>query len=272
MEETPVQNPPLYETLKLSPRGEILEVRLNRPDVHNAFNQTLVRELREAFEQIGKSESVRVVIVTGEGKSFCAGADLKWMSDMANFTVEQNHEDAAALAAMFNAVYNCPKPVIGRINGAAVGGGVGLTSVCDVAVAAEGAAFGLSEVRIGLVPAVIFPYLLRKVQISPLVELTLTSERISAARAREIGLVNHVVPEAELDAQVTKIASMMLNAGPCALANAKELIRLVPGMPLPQANEYTARVIAEQRVSPEGQEGMRAFLEKRSPSWAGKKP
>ena len=256
-----------FKTVQLSVAGEVARLALNRPDVHNAFNDEELRELTEAVRYVAGEEAVRVLVLTGNGKSFCAGADLNWMKSVLGYSEEQNKKDAAVLVDLLDMLEGMPKPVVGRINGAAVGGGVGLTAVCDIAVASSEAKFGFGEAKLGIIPAMISPYVLRKIGPGPARELFLTGDRFSAERAREIGLVNEVVAPEKLDEAVNAKVASLLSSAPNAVAEAKRLVRLVPDMDAREAREYTLRKIAELRASPEGQEGMRAFLEKRKANW-----
>lgn len=255
------------ERLELVVEGPIARVWLNRPDVRNAFDGRMVTELRKTLFDLGTLDGVRVIVLGGRGASFCAGADLDWMRSTAAFSLEDNLREAQALADLFFTVYNSPKPVVARVHGAALGGGAGLVAACDVAVAALGTQFGFSEVRLGIIPAVISPYVLGKIGEGAARELFLTGERFEAVRAHEIGLVRAAVPEADLDAYVEGRARELLAAGPRAIAEAKALIREVAWRRVEDVQRYTVERIAEVRASPEGQEGMRAFLEKRKPSW-----
>jgi methylglutaconyl-CoA hydratase len=247
-------------------------VSLARPEVRNAFDDVLVAEATEVFAGIAADDATRVVVLRGEGKSFCAGADLNWMSRMVSYGVEENRRDAAALAEMLRAIDTCPKPVVGRVHGAALGGGTGLAAVCDVVIAAEGTLFGTTEVRLGIVPAVISPYVVRKLGESRAREWFLTGERWDAAEAKAAGLVHRVVKESELDASVDAVVASLLTGGPEALAEAKRLARRAGELALEDAIPMTINSIAARRTSPEGQEGMRAFLEKRKPAWMQAEP
>lgn len=255
------------DTIRIEHDGAVSRVVLARPDIRNAFNEVMIRELREGFADLRARTELRVVVLTGEGKAFCAGADLHWMRRVLQLTYEQSYADSLELARLMREMYEFPRPVIGRIQGAAIGGGTGLVAVCDMAVASEDAIFSFSEVKIGLVPACISPYLLKKVGERWAREYFLTGERIPAAKALECGLVQRVVPPADLDGVVDGIVQSLLSSGPEALATCKRMIRAVADMPLEDAGPYTAEVIARLRTSPEGQEGMNAFLERRSPSW-----
>jgi len=256
-----------YETIVVSREGKIVRVWLNRPEIHNAFNAVMIRELLDAFRSIAQDDAVRVVVFSGRGKSFCAGADLNWMREVVHFSFEQNLEESLAIAELHDLIYSLPRPTIARVNGTAIGGGTGFLSACDIVVAAEEAKFGLSEVKMGLVPAAISPYVLRRIGESKARQYFLTGERFDARRALEIGLVNIVAPAEKLDEKIEELTHSLLSSGPEALARCKELLRRVPGMAVEEAKAYTARMIAELRVSREGQEGMTAFLEKRKPKW-----
>jgi methylglutaconyl-CoA hydratase len=248
--------------------GPVARVFLARPEVRNAFDGATVRELTAAVAGAGARDGVRVIVLGGHGKVFSAGADLEWMKTVAGFSREQNAEDARALAGLFDAIDRSPQPVVARVQGAALGGGAGLVAVADVAVAAEDAQFGFTEVRLGLVPAVISPWVVARIGLAAARELFLTGERFGATKAAAIGLVHHVVPAAELDAAVEARVRELLQAAPGAIAAAKALLRTVAGRSPEDVREATAAMIAERRASDEGQEGLRAFLEKRKPRWA----
>src|SRR4030042_1461128 len=256
------------KTVLAAKAGKALRLTMNRPQVHNAFNAAMIRELAVAFDEAKKDTDVRLVVLTGAGESFCAGADLNWMREIIHFSYEQNLRESRELAELMHAIYALPKPTIARINGAVIGGGTGLFSACDIVIASDRAKFGLSEVKIGLIPAAIGPYVIRRIGESASRELFLTGERFDAHRALEIGLVNKVVAHEALDDRVEEGVRLLLSSGPEALAKCKELLQRVPAMSLDEAKGYTAEMIAGLRVSPEGQEGMAAFLEKRKPKWA----
>ena len=249
--------------------GAVEHLVLNRPDVRNAFNETVIAELTEWAQEAAADPALRVVVLSGAGKLFCAGADLAWMSKSVRYTEAENLRDAMAMSAMFAALDTLPVPLVGRIHGAALGGGCGLAAVCDIVVAEEQAVFGFTEVKLGILPAVISPFALAKIGRSAARELFLTGARFPAARAREIGLVHAVVPSEQLDAAVDGYVRELLSAGPQGIAAAKALIPEVWGRSVADAMPITARAIATRRVSPEGQEGMSAFLEKRKASWVG---
>jgi methylglutaconyl-CoA hydratase len=261
-----------YQYLTTTPDGPLEYVTLNRPDVRNAFNEHVIAEITAwAAEVRARAErhEVRVVVLGGAGKTFCAGADVAWMSKTIHYTEQENLRDAAAMSRMFTALDELPVPLVGRIQGAALGGGAGLAAVCDIVVADEQALFGFTEVKLGILPAVISPFVIAKIGRSAARELFLTGARFTAARAREVGLVHAVVPAIELDAAVGWYVQELLTAGPEAVAAAKALIADVSGRPIADAAVVTAPAIAARRVSPEGQEGLRAFLEKRTARWSG---
>jgi len=258
---------PELRTILATTEGKVLRLVMNRPQVHNAFNAEMIRDLATAFGRAGKDPEVRVIVLTGAGESFCAGADLNWMREVIRYSYEENLRESRELAELMNSIYALPKPTIARVNGAVIGGGTGLFSACDIVIASERARFGLSEVKIGLVPAAIGPYVIRRIGESAARDLFLTGERFDSRRALEIGLVNKVVPHEELDKKVNEVVELLLGSGPEAIVKCKELLRRVPGMSLEEAKGYTAEMIAGLRVSPEGQEGMAAFLEKRKPKW-----
>ena len=253
--------------LQIEQDGPVTRVTLNRPEVRNAFDEATIAELTTWAEAIVVGGPVRLAVLAGAGKMFCAGADVTWMSKMVSYTRDENVRDARAMSRMFEALDHLPIPLIGRVHGAALGGGVGLAAVCDIVVAAEDAAFAFTEVKLGILPAVISPYAIAKIGRSAARELFLTGARFSAARAKEIGLVHAVVEEAELDRVVAKYVNDLLTSAPEAVAAAKELIAAVATQTRTSATEYAIDAIADRRVSAEGQEGMGAFLQKRAPSW-----
>ena len=256
-----------YRFLLTDRDGPIERLTLNRPDVRNALNETVIEELTDWARAIGSDQRVRAVVLSGAGSVFCAGADLAWMSKMVAYTRDENVTDATAAAALFGALDTLPVPLIGRIHGAALGGGAGLAAVCDIVVAASDAVFGFTEVKLGLVPAMISPYVLPRIGQSAARELFLTGMRFDAARAKEIGLVHRVVAATEIDAQVNSYIHELLGAAPEAVKTIKALIRRVAGRDATEVRTLTAETIADRRASAEGQEGMRAFLEKRKPAW-----
>ncbi|MBA3888030.1 MAG: enoyl-CoA hydratase/isomerase family protein [Acidobacteria bacterium] len=253
-------------TIAITHEGPVVHVQLNRPDVRNAFDEHLIDELT-TWAAAAPASGARVAILSGAGKVFSAGADLAWMSRMVSASREENVEDARNMARMFHALDTVPMPLIGRVHGAALGGGVGLAAVCDIVVSADDAVFGLTEAKLGILPAVVGPFVLAKVGRSAARELFLTAGRFSADRARVIGLVHAVVPERDLDTTLDAYVHQLLTSAPEAMASAKALIAHVYGRPSADVLEFTAETIARHRVSSEGQAGMRAFLEKRKAPW-----
>ena len=256
-----------YRHLLCDRLNGVERLTLNRPEVRNAFNDTLIAELTAWADAVAGDGSLRAVVVAGAGPTFCAGADLTWMAQTIEFTDAQNREDALRTGAMFAAIDRLPVPVIGRIHGAALGGGAGLAAVCDVVVADEDAVFGFTEVKLGIIPAVISPFVLAKIGRSAARELFLTGRRFSAQHALEIGLAHNVVRADELDGAVESVLREVLTAGPEAVSAAKRLIRDVLSAPADEVPALVASALAERRVSAEGQEGLRAFLQKRRPGW-----
>jgi methylglutaconyl-CoA hydratase len=247
--------------------GSVEYLTLNRPDVRNAFNDGTIRELTWWADSIAARRDIRAVVLGGAGPVFCAGADLEWMRRMAGYSHQENLDDASDMARMFLALDKLPVPVIGRVHGAALGGGVGLAAVCDIVVAAEDAVFGLTEVRLGLIPAVIAPYVINKIGRSAAREVFLTGARFSASRAADLGLVHAVVPAASMDTTIGTYLTDLLAGAPGALADAKHLIAECSRRTTTESATFCAEAIAERRASKEGQEGIRAFLEKRKPDW-----
>jgi methylglutaconyl-CoA hydratase len=241
----------------------VKEVWLNRPDLHNAFNAELIEEVISAFESF-KDE--RLILLSGRGPSFCAGADLNWMKAMKNYSRDENYRDSKRLAKMFSAINECDVPVIGRINGHALGGGVGLVSVCDYVIAVPEALMGFTEVRLGLIPAVISPYCISKIGESNARAWMLSGERFNTEEAKRMGLVHEIVSAESLDLRVEDLKKKFLSAGPEAAKEAKRLVRGVMKN-LKSSEDFTCNMITERRISNEGQEGMRALLEKDKPAW-----
>ncbi|HEY6359982.1 MAG TPA: enoyl-CoA hydratase-related protein [Vicinamibacterales bacterium] len=256
-----------YDFIQVRREGPVEYVTLNRPDVRNAFNEQVIDEITRWAAAVAADDQVRVAVLAGAGKAFCAGADLTWMSRMVSYTHDENVQDASAMAKMYASLDHLPIALVGRVHGAALGGGAGLVAVCDIVVAGEQATFGFTEVKVGIVPAVISPYVLTKVGMSATRELFLTGMRFDAARAKEIGLVHAVAQEAQLDACIGRYVSELLTAAPGAISTVKELLRKVWGRPVQDTMGITTDTIAARRVSEEGQEGMKAFLEKRKPNW-----
>lgn len=251
----------------------VATVTLNRPEVRNAFNQEVIAEMTQAFVELGLREDVRCVVLAANGPAFCAGADLNWMRSMADYTYDQNMEDANRLATMLQAVYECPKPVIARIQGDVYAGGMGLVAACDIAVSAEMAGYCLSEVKLGLIPATISPYVIRAMGARAAHRYFLTAERFEAAEALRMGFVHEVVTAEVLDAKVAEIVKALVSAGPEAVKLCKQLVQDVAGQAItPELTQMTVQGIADVRVSPEGREGVQSFLQKRKPSWLPSKP
>jgi methylglutaconyl-CoA hydratase len=256
-----------YQFLSIRRDGPVEQLTLNRPDVRNAFNEVVIAELTAWARAAHEDPGLRVVVLRGAGKVFSAGADANWMAKMVDYSRDENVRDARAMAEMFLALDTLPVAVIGAIHGAALGGGAGLTAICDIAVAEESTVFGFTETKLGILPAVISPYVLPKIGPSAARELFLTGMRFDAARAKDIGLVHAVVPAASHDAAVDHYVHELLTAAPTGVAAAKALIPRVWGRSPADAREITADAIADQRVSPEGQDGLKAFLQKARPAW-----
>ena len=258
----------MYEPLEIERSGGVATIWMNRPDVHNAFNAQLIADLTAACKQLDADESARVVVLAGRGKSFSAGADLNWMKAAGEASVEENLADARKLAGMLRTLSEMDTPTIARVQGAALGGGMGLASACDICVASEQAVFATSEVKFGIIPSAISPYVIRAIGERQSYRYFQSAERISAARAGEIGLAHEVTGVDELDAKVQEIVSALLAGGPRAQAAAKDLIRAVANKPVSdEVVEDTSRRIAGLRATPEAREGLSAFLEKRPASW-----
>lgn len=251
-------------------RRGVATVTLNRPDKHNAFDSQLIAELTDTVVDLSNNDAVRVVVLTGEGKSFSAGADINWMRSMADYSEAENFEDSLKLAELMSVLDGLTRPTVARVNGAAIGGGTGLVACCDIAISTEDAKFAFSEVRLGLVPAVISPYVINAIGPRKARRYFLTAERFDGREAERIGLVHQAVPAEELDATVNGIVDNLLAGGPEALNAAKELVFNVSHQNRDQRQsgmQMTSRLIAHVRVSEEGQEGLGAFLEKRKPKW-----
>lgn len=260
----------MFTTLEIQLNGPVATVWMNRPDLHNAFDETLITELTAAFMALDDDADIRAVVLAGRGKSFSAGADLNWMRRAANNGIDDNLNDARALAKMLRTIAEMNKPTIARVQGAALGGGMGLASACDIAVASTRAVFATSEVKFGIIPSAISPYVLRAIGARQAYRYFQSAERIDAARAREIGLVHETVEPEQLDAKVQEIVEALLVGGPAAQAAAKALIRAVNNQPInDHIVEDTAHRIAHLRATPEAREGISAFLDKRQPNWMG---
>ena len=259
-----------FQALQIELNGPVATIWMNRPDLHNAFDEILIAELTAACIALDEDQDVRVVILAGRGKSFSAGADLNWMKRAANNGVDDNLNDARALALMLRTLAEMKKPTVARIQGAALGGGMGLAAACDIAVASSKAVFATSEVKFGIIPSAISPYVLRAIGARQAYRYFQSAERISAERAREIGLVHEAVEADQLDAKVQEIVTALLQGGPLAQSAAKDLIRAVNNQTInDNLVEDTAHRIAHLRATPEARDGIAAFLDKRSPAWVG---
>jgi len=257
-----------YTTINFTAGNGIAHINLNRPEIRNAFNEVMIAELTDAFREAGKMDDIRVIMLKGEGKSFCAGADLNWMRDVSGYSYEQNYAESYRLSECFYSIYSSPKPTIAVVHGAAIGGANGLLAACDIAVCDHETVFSLSEVKIGIVPACISPYVIKRVGEYGARELMLTGRRITGAEAESCRLVNKSLPAHLLKGYVDETVQMLRTSGPAAIAHCKNLIdKVVNHIDLKEALTYTAQMIAEIRASAEGQEGMAAFLEKRNPKW-----
>jgi methylglutaconyl-CoA hydratase len=253
----------MADTITLSVADGVARVTLNRPDVRNAFNANVIGELHAIFGRIAAADDVYAVVIAGEGKVFCGGADINWMRESLDLSFEANAIDAERMSDMFRTIDNCPHPVIARVHGAALGGGAGLAACCDIVVSSDDAVFGFTEVKLGIIPAVISPFVLAKIGPSHGRALFLTGERFGADRAKTIGLVHEVVPAAQLDDAIARVIGELKSAGPKAVSAAKLLVRRVLDATYKETRAITSQAIAQQRIGPEGQEGLRAFLERR---------
>jgi len=257
-----------YTTIKLETGNGIATILLNRPDIRNAFNEVMISELTDAFKTAGSMDNIRVIILKGEGKSFCAGADLNWMRNVSKYSYEENYTESLRLSECFYSIYSSPKPTIAVVHGAAIGGANGLLAACDIAVCDNETVFSLSEVKIGIVPACISPYVIKRVGEYGARELMLTGRRINGQEAERYKLVTKSLPADQVESYINQMIQMLLTSGPAAITHCKNLIdKVVNHIELAEALTYTAKIIAEIRASEEGQEGMAAFLEKRKPKW-----
>jgi methylglutaconyl-CoA hydratase len=257
-----------YQTLEVQSNDSVATLILNRPDVRNAFNETAIAEITQAFRELGSEAGVRAIVLAARGPAFCAGADLNWMKKMAGYTHAENRADAAQLAEMLRVIYACPKPVVAKVQGDCYAGGMGLVAACDIAVAGEKANFCLSEVKLGLIPATISPYVIKAMGENAARRYFLTAERFSAQEAKRIGFVQEVVAHEALDATVDEIVKALVANSPNAVKEAKRLVQDVGGAELTDVLiADTADRIADIRASEEGREGVKSFLEKRKPAW-----
>lgn len=257
-----------YTTLTIERAGHVATVTLNRRDVRNAFNETTIAEIKQAFSELGDDAALRAIVLAANGPAFCAGADLNWMKKMAGYTHAENHADALQLAEMLRTIYLCPKPVVAKVQGDCYAGGMGLVAACDIIVAVEEANFCLSEVKLGLIPATISPYVIKAMGENAARRYFLTAERFGAQEALRIGFVHEVVSAEALDAKVAEIVKALVNNSPNAVQQAKVLVREVVGQEVKDALlADTAERIAQIRASDQGREGVASFLEKRKPAW-----
>jgi len=257
-----------HHTLVVQIDHHVATVWLNRPEVRNAFNETMIAEITQVFRDLGSNDAIRAIVLAAQGVAFCAGADLNWMKKMAGYSYEENRADAAQLAEMLRTIYLCPKPVIAKVQGDCYAGGIGLVAACDIALASEQANFCLSEVKLGLIPATISPYVVKAMGENAARRYFLTAERFSARVAHRIGFVHDVVAMDALDAATDAIVQALVANSPNAVKEAKRLVQDVAGMPLSEELiADTAQRIADIRSSEEGKEGVRSFLEKRKPGW-----
>jgi methylglutaconyl-CoA hydratase len=257
-----------FETIKIGVEGNVATVSLNRPAVRNAFNELMISELTSAFRDIEKENEIRAIVLKGEGPGFCAGADLNWMRDVSGYSFEQNYQESLKLSQCFYTIYSSSKPTLAVVHGAAIGGANGLLAACDIAICDSETVFSLSEVKIGIVPACISPYVIKRVGEYGARELMLTGRRIKGTEAEQLRLVNKSMPSDEMPAYLRNIVTLLKSSGPKAIAHCKKLIDEVSNnITIDEALTYTAHMIAEIRASEEGQEGMAAFLEKRTPGW-----
>ena len=257
-----------YDTINIQKTKNITTVYLNRPDVHNAMNEKLMKELTSCFKELYRDDETRIIILTGNGKSFCAGADLHWMKSMVKYSKEENINDSSLLLDLYETIYNCPKPVIGRVNGSAFGGGIGLIAVCDISIAVPDCKFAFSEVKLGIIPAVISTYVVRRIGISNMRRLFITGERFDSNYAKEIGLIDHITPEPELNNAIKQYTDLLCFSGPKAITEIKKLINAYKNFDEEKYKDYTVKKISKLRISEEGQEGINAFLEKRKAKWS----
>ncbi len=260
------------ETIEYNKKGHLLEVELNRPKAHNAMNAKMIEELTEVFQELAADPTIRLVYLSGNGPSFCAGADLHWMQDSIEFTQQQNLEDAKKLYDLFSAVKDCKAPVVTRVHGNVMGGAMGLVAASDIVYADLGSVFCFSEVKLGLVPAMISPFVKRKMTSASMHDLMLTARKFDVDEAKRVGLVTEKGREFELDEFIDKQVKAFMLLAPEAVLMTKKLLLDLDDMPAAKYKEYTSQLISEKRATPEGQEGLSAFFEKRSPSWVIAEP
>jgi len=256
-----------YELIEVLKDNDIATVALNRPEVHNAMNERLIKELTTCFKELANDEKTKVIILTGKGESFCAGADLNWMKSMVMYSKEENIRDSKLLLDMYETIYSCPKPVIGKINGHAFGGGLGLIAVCDVNIASIGSKFAFSEVKLGIMPSVISTYVVKRIGLANMRRLFITGERFNSEYAKEIGLIDFITEKDDFNSTVERYVDQLKSSSPKAIKEIKNLVNNYKKLDIEKYKEFTVEKISELRVSDEGQEGMNAFLEKRRPKW-----
>ncbi len=258
----------MSDLLQVTRDGSVATLTLNRPDIHNAFNAALIADLHTACDDLARDTTVRVVVLTGAGASFCAGADINWMRESLDYTHAENLTDAARLDAMLATLNSLPQAVVARVHGAALGGGMGLLACCDIVIAAEDARFGFTEVRLGLLPAVIARYVTPRIGAGHARALFVSGQRFDVTRAQAIGLVHQVTPTDTIDTAIERAVADLLRCGPQAITASKALIQAVTTLPSEDSRQYVIEAIAAARTGPEGQEGLRSFLEKRTPEWS----
>lgn len=256
-----------YDTIEVSKKNDIVFISLNRPDVHNAMNESLMTELTNSFIKFSSDRTVRVIVLTGKGKSFCAGADLNWMKSMVHYSKEENIKDSKLLLNLYETIYQCPKPVIGRINGHAFGGGLGLIAVCDITITIPDLKFAFSEANLGIIPSVISTYVAQRINQAAIRRLFITAERFDSSVAYDIGLIDFIVPPNELDLKVKYYIEQVKSSGPIAISEIKNLIKKYRELNIEDYKDFTVKKISELRISEEGQEGINAFLNKTKPKW-----
>ncbi len=258
-----------YDTIEVSKEKDVATIFLNRPKVHNAMDEKLMKELTDCFKELEEDKKTRIIIITGNGKSFCAGADLNWMKSMVDYSKEENIKDSNLLLDLYESIYNCYKPVIAKVNGHAFGGGIGLFAACDIAIAKPGCKFAFSEVKLGIIPAVISLYISRRLKISDMRRLFVTGERFDSNYAEKIGLIDFVSEEKEIEGTVKKYVKILHSSGPKAIKEAKKLVDACERIDIDKYKKFSVEKISELRISDEGQEGINAFLEKRKSKWSG---
>lgn len=259
-----------YHTIQLQINNECATITLNRPEVHNAMNEELMKELTSVFQTLSQDSTIKCIILTGNGSSFCAGADLNWMKSMVTYSKQENIKDSTILLDLFNEIYNCPKPVIGKINGHAFGGGLGLIAVCDITIGIPNKKYAFSEAKLGIIPAVISSFVASRMKPADMRRLFITAERFDTQTAHTLGLIDILTSEEEFDNVIDSYVSLVLSSGPQAISEIKQLINQLSHMDTKKFQHHSVEKIAELRISKEGQEGISAFLEKRKPTWSMK--